>query len=135
MEDAGAELARRGRLIEGLRSLVERYVGEHDRAQAEDSFAAMARHVRERIRLEEKSLFPALEQLGAGADFEPTRRMRRQHVVLLEMIDGLEQSIARGAWTTALFDVRELHAALKLHHEEEQRVLFPILGAQRRGHA
>jgi iron-sulfur cluster repair protein YtfE (RIC family) len=136
MEDTGTQLVREGRLIEGLRSLVERYVGAQDPGQTDDSFAAMTRHLRERIRVEEEALFPALERLvGGGACFEPTRRMRRQHAVLLDLVESLGNAITNRQWATASFDLRELQAALKLHLEEERRVLFPILGPDGGGHA
>jgi iron-sulfur cluster repair protein YtfE (RIC family) len=135
MEDAGTQLVREGRLIEGLRSLVERYVGAQDPTQADDSFEAMERHLRGRIRVEEESLFPTLERLVDDARFEPTRRMRRQHAVLLDLVDSLRRSIARREWSTAVFDLRELQAALRLHLDEERRVLFPILGTQTGGRA
>lgn len=135
MENAGADLVREGRLIEGLRALVERYVGAHDHTRAEDSLTALMQRLGERILLEEETLFPAVERAVGGGAFEPTRRMRRQHAVLLDLVDGVRRAIAGGAWAAAGFDLRELHAALALHLEEERRVLFPLLGAEGRGHA
>ena len=135
MENAGADLVREGRLIEGLRALVERYVGAHDHVRAEESLTAMAQRLGERILLEEETLFPAVERVVGGGAFEPTRRMRRQHAVLYDLLDGVRRAISSGAWATAAFDLRELHAALKLHLQEERRVLFPLLGAEGEGHA
>ncbi len=126
-------LTREARLIEGLRVLVEQYVDDHASPQSEDALASLARRLRERIRLEEQSLFPAIERLVGDPQFPQTQRMRRQHAVLLDLVRGIERALQEGKFTVAAGDLRELKAALHAHLEEERRVLLPILAAEGRG--
>jgi hypothetical protein len=128
METTAQTLLREGRMIEGLQALVERYVGERMPARAQEALTTLAGRMRVRIRVEEEELFPRLEALVDTAEFSPTARMRRQHRVLLELVDGIELAIREGNLIAAAGDLCELRAALHTHLEEERRVLLPILG-------
>src|SRR5262249_30187480 len=113
------------KLIDGLRALVERYVGEKDQGRAEDAITSMAARLRERITLEETVMFPAVERLTGNTW---TTRLRKQHAVLLGLVAGIERSLLRGALDAAAGDLRERAAALRAHLDEERKVLLPILG-------
>jgi iron-sulfur cluster repair protein YtfE (RIC family) len=134
--DATVELLLRdGRLIESLQQLVDRYVGEHSGAPAEEVLAALTDRLRSRIRLEEERLFPRIERLVGDPRFALTERMRRQHAVLLDLVAGIEAALRRNDFDAAAGDLRELKAALHTHLEEERRVLLPIVGVPASGHA
>ena len=135
METISLRLVREDRLIEGLRMVVERYVGDRLPERASDALVTLADHLRARIQLEEKQLFPAIEALVGVPDFAPTQRMRRQHRVLFELVVGIEAALGDGNFAAAAGDLRELCAALHTHAEEERRVLYPLAGAGEHGHA
>jgi hypothetical protein len=135
MESTVEILLRGGRLIEGLQSLVDRYVEERSGTRAGDAIDTLADRLRERIQLEEEKLFPAIERLVGDKDFALTARMRRQHLVLLDLVTGIQESLNTGAYDAAAGDLRELKAALRTHMDEERRVLMPILGAHHPGNA
>jgi hypothetical protein len=130
METTTAMLERESRLIDGLRALVERYVGDKDQGRAEDAITSMGARLRERIHLEETVLFPAVERLIGNAR---TMRLRKQHAVLLGLVAEIERSLLDGAFDAATGDLRELAAALKAHLDEERKVLLPIIGADASG--
>jgi iron-sulfur cluster repair protein YtfE (RIC family) len=122
-------------LLEDLCRIVERYGGAKEMRRAEDALTRLARGLRERIRMEEAVLFPALERLVKDEAFVPTRRLRRQHTVLLELLAGIERSIQREEWGAVVGDLQELRAALNAHLEHERGVLMPIAGTAEAGRA
>jgi hypothetical protein len=117
METTAALMERETRLIDGLRELVARYIDARDLTRSEDAIVSLAAHLRERISLEERILFPAVEQVIGD---KQTRRMRRQHEVLLKLVSEVERSLRAGAIEAASYDLRELEAALRTHLEEER---------------
>jgi hypothetical protein len=125
-----AMLERESKLIDGLRELVERYVQMKDVTRSEDAITSLGARLRERIHLEETVLFPAVERLAGD---KLTARMRRQHVVLLTLVAGIERALRDGCLDAAAGDLRELAAALRAHLVEERGVLMPIAGVQGRG--
>ena len=127
MEAMGALLVREARLIEALRTVVERYVGAQEPVAAGAALSALGARLRQRIHLEESALFPAIERRVGEPRFEPTARMRRQHAVLLELLGGIEQALQEGRIAAAAGDLRELKAALRAHVEEEERVILPLV--------
>jgi iron-sulfur cluster repair protein YtfE (RIC family) len=135
MEAAALQMLRDTALMEALQADVERYAEAEDRPRTEDALTSLARSLRERVRLEEELLFPALEALVAQPHYRPTARLRRQHAVLLEILTGIERAVRSLAWATVHGDLRELKAALKAHVEEERGALFPLIGSAERGHA
>ena len=132
METTAAMMERESKLIDGLRTLVEKYVEERDLGRSEDAITSLAARMRERMKIEETALFPAVERLIGDAG---TARMRRQHVVLLSLVAGIERALRDGNLDAAAGDLRELQAALKAHLDEERKVLLPILGSEGRGAA
>jgi hypothetical protein len=129
METAARQMLRDTTLIETLRADVERCAAAEDRPRTEDALTLLAQRLRARVRLEESSLFPALEALVREPQFRPTARLRRQHAVLLELVAGIELALRSLKWATVHGDLRELKAALMAHLEEERRVLFPLVGS------
>jgi hemerythrin-like domain-containing protein len=127
MEATSALLVREARLIEAMRQVVERYVGAEETDAAGAALGSLGSRLRRRIRLEENSLFPAIERRLGDPRFEPTARMRRQHAVLLELLDGIERALKEGELATVAGDLRELKAALRAHVDEEERVILPLV--------
>ena len=118
-------LQRERSLIEDLRVVVEHYTGQAKPASAEvDPLTFLTSALRERIRNEETQLLPELER--RLAHFEPGPHLRRQHAVLLELVDGVERALGEGQLSAAAGDLRELRAALRAHLEEERRLLQPF---------
>jgi hypothetical protein len=128
MNGSFQSLIRDDRLLEGLRSLVDRYVGEQSSDAAVEALSSLAARLKARIAFEEGHLFPRIEQRVDDPRFALTSRMRRQHAVLLELLEGIEEAVRRDNFAAAAGDLRELQAALHAHLEEERRVLLPILG-------
>jgi iron-sulfur cluster repair protein YtfE (RIC family) len=130
MEGTAALLMRESRLIEALSEMVERYVHDGAIAESEDALTSLARRLRARIKLEEETLFPAIERKVGDPKFIETARMRRQHVVIIELLRGIDRALEDRQMAIVSGDLQELKAALKAHLEEERKVLLPLLGAE-----
>jgi len=126
METLGRALTREARLIEGLQTVVARYVADADSKAASAALDSLAHRLRQRIHTEETLLFPAIEA-RFGEDFEPTQRMRREHVAILDLLAKIEAAMTAKNLPAVEGDLYEFKAALHTHHEEEARVIFPLL--------
>ncbi len=126
MECLATRLQREARLIESLRTVVQRYVGT-DTVAADAALSALGKHLRRQIQIEEHSLFPAIEERVGDPHFEPTRRMRREHRVILDLLGGIERGLAANNLDAVCGDLCELGAALRAHVEEETRVIGPLI--------
>jgi hypothetical protein len=100
-----------------------------EHAALEVAFTKLAEALRRRLHFEEDELFPRIEHAVSEPVFAITARMRRQHRALVELLAEVEAAIGAGRLEAALFDLRELEAALRTHIDAEARALSPGLGA------
>jgi hypothetical protein len=127
MEATASELDRESRLLEALRDDLERYVRVPQPLLAEHALEVLDTRMRVRLRHEEDRVFPRIEATVGDPRFVPTARLRRQHGVLLDLLESVGQAVRARDWVLAGFDLRELGAALRAHLDEERRVLLPML--------
>lgn len=127
MEKVVRSLHRDGHRLEALRAAVVQHAAASDRQGTEAAFNALARRLRRRIRLEEDLLFPAVEVFVHDPAFETTAKMRKEHVVLLSLLAGIERHVHGADWAAIGGDLRELGAALHTHLEAERQLLHPLV--------
>jgi iron-sulfur cluster repair protein YtfE (RIC family) len=128
MDQVVRSLHRDGHRLEALRGAVLQHAAASDRKGTEAAFNALARRLRRRIRLEEELLFPAIEAFVRDPAFETTAKMRREHLVVLSILTGIERHLASSDWAAVSGDLRELGAALHTHLEAERLLLHPLIG-------
>ena len=109
-----------------LREMVAgRYAG------VEIAFGAFSRWLKSHIRIEEEVVFPvAMGALDVGGAV--VSALQKEHVCFQELCDEIAGQLQRSEWTTAIWNLRELEAALKVHEQREEQVLFPLVEARLR---
>jgi hypothetical protein len=121
-------LARDSRRLEALLEVIDRYVASGDLTTAKDAFAHFDERLRARIRIEEEVVFPMAEKAVQEPRFAATARMKREHLVVLDLLAAVADGFAsRHSGLQA--DVQELRAAVRLHFSAEHETLGPILAA------
>jgi hypothetical protein len=133
MENAAQRMMRETLLIAGLREVAEHHAKEEDQAQTREALTTFAKALRQRVRLEEEFLYPALEGLVRDPHLAATARLRRQHAVMLELLGEIARAINHQEWRAVHGDLRELKATLDAHAREERHVLAPVLDQVERG--
>jgi len=120
-------LARDSRRLEALLEVIDRYVASGDLTTARDAFTHFDQRLRARIRIEEEVVFPMAEKAVQDPRFGATARMKREHLVLLDLLAAVEEGFSSRQGLQA--DLQELRAAARVHFRAEHEALGPILAA------
>lgn len=110
------------RLQAHLDDLVGR-ISDGDFGNAEVALTAFARRLRAHLRIEEEVLFPPVEHIVKSPALLATAALRREH----DLFRGLLAEVEASSSSAALGNLRELQAALRLHVEKEEKLLYPTV--------
>jgi hemerythrin-like domain-containing protein len=106
-----------------LFAAAEQAVEKGDWAQAERSTDAFIQDTLHHFQVEEEALFPALEQ-AMGHSQGPTQVMRMEHSDMRQLIEDLQQAIARQDRHEFIGQCDTLMIMLQQHNAKEEQILY-----------
>ena len=107
-------------------ALIDAALRELDESLERSALDALGATLREHLRFEEQTIFPAVERLVGEPDFHLTATLRREHVALRVLLDEVERERHRDNRPGAIGNLRELAAALVAHERKERHVLYQM---------
>lgn len=111
---------------ERIAQLFDRAFRELAAGRGGAEISAIVARLRMHLDLEEEVVLPAVERAVEDPRFVLPAAMRREHAVLRELLVEIDAEASKGGHAGVEGNLRELEAALRVHHAKEEKVFYPL---------
>ncbi len=103
----------------------EQAASKSDWERAKGAFEQFRRAIDDHFSMEEKELFPALEQ-AAGGPMGPTQVMRMEHDQMRGLFAEMEEALAAKDEDAFLGAAETLLILMQQHNAKEEQIVYPL---------